>query len=393
MADSDVASAAASGAATGGALGSVAGPVGIGIGAAAGAIAQGIGAWIGSSKAEAASKQEIAALQNIQNKVQNEWQNPQFDSTPLTPQEMTLLQKYVPQTAQYIQEKAPTMMTGIGQQQSIGAQKEALGALQQLSQTGFDPASRAAMEQASFQADQGAKAQRQQVLNQLAARGVTGQEVLSTMGGQQSIDAQARQAYLQSVQDAQQRRMQAIQQYAGLATNMRGAAAQQEQYNTGTQNAFNQRAAMSLREWQQNNVNAQNAAQQYNINSAQNIANQNVATSNQFAQYNQEQKNRLAQLAAQSGNQKLQTIAGLMSQQGQVRAGETAAQGQALGAGIGALGQVASSVPVMASQAQQAQSVTDYNNAKANALNTQTNGTKVASNNPYDTSEEEEQYA
>lgn len=296
-------------------------------------------AYVGAQASEDATEADLEALQAIMDRVDTQWTDPQFDKTPFTPEEMRVLDKFVPEVSQFVAEKAPVLIQGAGQQEYIQSQKEALNTLKQLSQSGFDPATQAAMEQARFQSDQASKAQRSQLLSQLAARGVTGQEVVSSLGQQQDLDTQARQAYLQAAQQGQARRMQALQEYANLAGQMRGSAAQQEQANVGIMNDFNQRATMSRRQWENQKTQQANEARLLNIQQAQQIANQNVQARNTAAQFNKDRADRIAQIAAASKNQKLQTIADLMDAQRKAESAGILREGQNMAQGISGLGQ------------------------------------------------------
>lgn len=297
-----------------------------------------------------ASAEEVARLQEIMKKVEEGWQSPTLDTTPITPQELKLLQKYVPTVAQRTEEAAPHMLTGKGQQESITAQRDALQQLQARAAGGQDATFDAQRELASTQAAQDLKGQRENILRESARRGLggSGQEILAQMAAAGNAENMARQESLQGAQAADQRRIQALQQMTGLAGTMRGQAAQQEQSNADILNSFNQRAAARKQAYDQYVADQQNQAAMRNIGEQQRIAEANARNTYAAATRNQDIANQAATARAALANQKLQTIAGMgrgvsdAQRAGTVDAARAQAGGQsAIGgtvANVGALG-------------------------------------------------------
>jgi hypothetical protein len=213
--------------------------------------------------------------------------------------------------------------------------------------TGEDVASRAAQEQANFRAAQQARANRQQLLQQLAQQGVagTGQEVIAAQAGEQAIADQARQAALEAQQQAQGRRMSALQQMAGIGQNMQQMGARQEEANVGALNDFNQRATMSRRAWEQYRTGLLNEAQAMNLRAQQNTANQNVDLRNKGYLATRERQDMIEDSLTRARNRKVETQADLMSKQGAVRAEGISDAGKAQASGMGALASGIAAVP------------------------------------------------
>ena len=330
--------------ATGAAAGTAVAPgIGTAIGAGVGLLGGLISYKAANDLAETsknASKEELAALKEIMSKVESQWETPSLDTTPLTPQETKLLQKYVPSVAQYTAENAPHILTGKGQQESITAQRDALQQLQARAAGGQDATFDAQRELASTQAAQDLKGHRENILRESARRGLggSGQEVLAQMAAAGNAEQMARQESLQGAQAADQRRIQALQQMTGLAGTMRGQAAQQEQSNADILNSFNQRSAVRKQAYDQYVADQKNQATLRNIQEQQRISEANAGNAYAAAVRNQNAANVAATTRAANANQKLQAIAGMgQNVAGAQRAGTVdAAKSDA--AGLGAIG-------------------------------------------------------
>lgn len=260
--------------------------------------------------ASAEEQERIAAA--IQ-KLEQGWKNPELDTAAITPEELVLLQKYTPKIAQFTQESAPHLLRGIGQQESISAQQQALRQLQAQSVVGGDEISRAQQAAATTQAQQALAGERANILREMAARGTLGggQEVLAQMAAAGQAEQMARQEGLSAAAQEAQRRQEALRQMASLAGNMRGQAAQQEQTNVDILNSFNQRATMRKQAYDQYKAAQENDAQLRNLSESQRVYEANKQAAYQAAIRNQALKNQAASQRAQSANELLQATTGL----------------------------------------------------------------------------------
>lgn len=174
------------------------------------------------------------------------------------------------------------------------AQMKALSQFGSLSKTGLSMEDRAAFNELRRKTQQDAEAKRQQVLQQMQARGLggSGAELIAQLqAGQSGAEMQAQAGDNLSAQ-ASQRALQALSQYGNLAGNVRT-----QDYDVDSAKA---QAADELKRFdvsnqvarQQRNVSAKNQAQQYNLDTAQDVANKNTATANA-------EKERQAQAARQ----------------------------------------------------------------------------------------------
>ena len=225
----------------------------------------------------------------------------------------------------------PSAMEGVKVDPALRqAQMNALARIQQIGEEGGMTATdRARL--AQIQAEQAAatKGQEGAIMQNLAARGLSGgmSEMVSRQLAAQGEANRAAQQGLDVKAQAEQRALQALMQSGQL-----GGQIEQQQFGQAAQIAqakdlINRFNAQNLQNVQSQNVQARNAAQQYNAAQKQAIANQNVAGRNQAQMYNiglpqQQYQNQLARATGQ---------AGAAQAQGQAAAQQAAGQMQFLG--------------------------------------------------------------
>lgn len=255
---------------------------------------------------------------------------------------------YVPEIAKFIPEATPQRVAEAGTAGERQAQKQALQQYGRLAETGYDPIAAAQQEQALTASAAQASAARQAALREAAQRGMagTGLDVLSGMGAAEQAAVGGRQAALQAQAEAGQRRMQALGAYGTLAGQMRQQGAQTEQANVNIMNAFNERMARNLNQYNQYVAEMQNQAQQQNRAEQQRRAEMNVGLANQQMLMNV-QAQRQAQEARRAAQERMYgTKYGIQSGLGELRgkmAGqELGAQTAAWGQGMGALSKLGS---------------------------------------------------
>lgn len=188
----------------------------------------------------------------------------------------------------------------------LEAQREYLGKVSQLADTGLSEVDAAALEKATNVASQKAKAGRDAALTQARARGVGGGGMEFVVGEQAAQDSyqDARQAaFDKAAQTAQQRALYQIA-YGDALSGQRDQGFRAESTNKGIINDFNKL-----------NTGAKNAASQYNIENAQ-----------RGKQVNNENRARYAEGVAR------------------VKAGQAAADQDAMNAGIGAVSNAGTSL-------------------------------------------------
>jgi hypothetical protein len=225
--------------------------------------------WYNSKQAQNASESERERIAGLLNSIKD----PNFDERNINPEDVALLQKYVPETAPYIKEIAPQTVQAMSQGAVQGreAQMQSLGMFQKLMQQGYDP--QTAMEMA--RAQRGASAEATSARNTAQAeanrRGFGGGPSFYQAGASQAGQDRMAQLQSQALADASQRRMQAAGQAATLGGDIRASDINLERGNIDIINAYNQRMANSQQDWANQGANVRNAANLRNIGEEQRI--------------------------------------------------------------------------------------------------------------------------
>jgi hypothetical protein len=163
------------------------------------------------------------------------------------------------------------------------AQVEALTSMQRRAKVGLSAEDRAALNQVRTEVQRDAEAKRQQVLQQMQARGMGGSGaalVAQLQAGQDAQNLASQQSDTQMAQ-AQQRALQALGQSSGMASDIRGqdfGVSQAKASAIDERNRFLQQNSIAR---QQRNVGALNEAQFQNLREQQRIADANIQQSNQ----------------------------------------------------------------------------------------------------------------
>jgi hypothetical protein len=261
--------------------------------------------------AQGAYQDQIKALID---RIQNEWNLPKYDQTPLTQQEYTLLNTYAPQVAGFVQQEAPQLLANVSNE-GTQAQSQALNQLSDLSKTGVDAGTKAQYEEANMSADQALRSNRANALNLLAQRGLgsSGATLNADIGAGIGAADQQRRAALQAAADASQRKVQAIQGLGSLGSQIAGQQQQKDEFNANTLNQYNQLLANRRQQYENYAAQTQNQANMYNQQQAQGIANANTGIANQTNLANRQRQDQIESERANLLNQRLQLEAGLQS--------------------------------------------------------------------------------
>jgi hypothetical protein len=217
-------------------------------------------------------------------------------------------------------------------------QKSVLAQLGQLGKVGLGAEDRASLNQVRQGIQRDAEAKRQQVMQQMASRGMggSGAELMSQLSAGQAAAEQASQQSDQIMAQAAAARRGALQQHADLASGVRSQDFGVNQAKATAIDERNRFLAQNTIARQRQNVGALNTAQQANLAEQQRIADANAAMQNA-------EKQRQATAQQQTYNDKLKWAAGASGQQQNLADyhGETAAaKAQAqkdIGSGIGGI--------------------------------------------------------
>lgn len=213
------------------------------------------------------SDEQYARDKQLGEEMQRKMQAPPGTAEPITFEEYEYAQKYNPQIATFVEENKPELVKEAKSQYEIAKQRQGLNEFDRLSRTGTDVIADAQREEALFDADARAKSRQASILRDRANRGLggSGDELLAQLDSSQDAQVGARQASLDAVKQAEARRLGALGNMTGLASNIRGQNMQVEQNNANVMNSFNQRMANSKNLYNQGVANTNNQAQQFNI--------------------------------------------------------------------------------------------------------------------------------
>lgn len=240
-----------------------------------GSIAQ----WQNSQQAARASADERDRMQGIIDAMKD----PNFDPRDFTSEQYAVASKYVPQLANYIEEKAPqTVQATAAGEAGREAQLSALGRLKTLSETGEDLQSQVLRQKALGDAAAQNQAQQATIRQNAAQRGLGGsglefmQSMMAQQGSNQAASHNAQDAALQ----AYQTRLDAMKNSASLGGDIRQSDMSEQARNAQIINDYNQRKAAEANRYQQYVANANNQGQLYNLGNQQRIAEANVGLRN-----------------------------------------------------------------------------------------------------------------
>lgn len=236
--------------------------------AAASIISAGV-QWYNSNQANQASERERERIAGLLNSIKD----PNFDERNINPEDVALLQKFVPETAPYIKEIAPQTVQALSQGAVQGreAQMQSLGMFQKLMQQGYDPQTAMELARAQRGASAEATSARQTAQAEANRRGFGGGPSFYQAGASQAGQDRMAQMQSQALADASQRRMQAAGQAANLGGDIRASDINLERGNIDIINAYNQRMANSQQDWANQGANVRNAANLRNIGEEQRI--------------------------------------------------------------------------------------------------------------------------
>ena len=256
-----------------------------------------------------------------------------------TPEALSYLGNFTPEELQ-----ATGLPAGVINLAMRQKQLQAIGGIEELSQTGLSAIDRAALAEIQNQIATQERGQRESILQNMAQRGLagSGQELAAQLQGSQAASQLASQQGMQQAAQAQRARMQALSSLSEMAGGIEQTDFQREQQRQAAQDAINQF-----------NVQNRNVAGLRNLQTQQDLANLNVQERNRIAQANidlenqqrlQNQVNRpLAQYGLQSqyASGISQGLGGIGQTQTQQQLANQQAMMQGLGTGLNVGGSLA----------------------------------------------------
>lgn len=256
-----------------------------------------------------------------------------------TPEALSYLGNFTPEELQ-----ATGLPSGVINQAMRNKQLQALGGIEELSQTGLSAIDRAALTEIQNQIASQERGQRESILQNMAQRGLSGsgQELAAQLQSSQAASQQASTQGMQQAAQAQRARVDALSNLANLSSGIEQTDFQREQQKQAAQDAINQF-----------NVQNKNVAGLRNLQTQQDIANINAQERNRIAQANIDLENRqrlqnqvnrpLAQYGLQTeyASGLSQGIGGVGQIQTQQQLANQQAMSQGLGTGLSVGGGVA----------------------------------------------------
>lgn len=256
-----------------------------------------------------------------------------------TPEALAYLGNFTPEELQ-----ATGLPAGVINQAMRNKQLQALGGVEQLSQTGLSAIDRAALSEIQNQIAAQERGQRESILQNMAQRGLSGsgQELAAQLQSSQAASQLASTQGMQQAAQAQQARVNALTNLSNMASGIEQTDFQRQAQKAQAQDVINQF-----------NVQNRNTAGLRNLQTQQDIASMNAQERNRIAQANadlanqQIMQNKVNRPLAQYGLQSQYTsaigqgIGGVGQTQTQQQLANQQAMSQGLGTGLTVGGTVA----------------------------------------------------
>ena len=256
-----------------------------------------------------------------------------------TPEALSYLGNFTPEELQ-----ATGLPSGVINQAMRQKQLQAIGGVEELSQTGLSAIDRAALTEIQNEIATQERGQRESILQNMAQKGLSGsgQELAAQLQASQSASQLASQQGLQRAAQAQRARVDALSNLSNMATGIENTDFQRQAQKTQAQDVINQF-----------NTQNRNVAGLRNLQTQQDLSTMNAQEKNRIAQANidlmnrQMVENKINRPKAQYGLQSdyasslSQGIGGIGQTQTQQQLANQQAMSQGLGTGLTVGGGVA----------------------------------------------------
>ena len=256
-----------------------------------------------------------------------------------TPEALSYLGNFTPEELQ-----ATGLPSGVINQAMRQKQLQAIGGVEELSQTGLSAIDRAALTEIQNQIATQERGQRESILQNMAQRGLagSGQELAAQLQASQAASQQASTQGMRQAAQAQQARVDALSNLSNMATGIEGTDFERQAQKAQAQDVINQF-----------NTQNRNVAGLRNLQTQQDLSTMNAQERNRIAQANIDLENRqrlqnkvnrpLAQYGLQSeyASGLSQGIGGIGQTQTQQQLANQQAMSQGLGTGLSVGGGVA----------------------------------------------------
>ena len=256
-----------------------------------------------------------------------------------TPEALKYLGNFTPEELQ-----ATGLPSGVINQAMRQKQLQALGGVEQLSQTGLSAIDRAALTEIQNEIAMQERGQRESILQNMAQRGISGsgQELAAQLQSSQAASQLASQQGMQQAAQAQRARVDALSNLSNMATGIESTDFQRQAQKAQAQDVINQFNTQNT-----NVANLRNLDLQQNLQSEFDREKNRIAQANTDLMNKQITQNKINRPLAQYGLQSQYTsalgqgIGGVGQTQTQQQLANQQAMSQGLGTGLTVGGTVA----------------------------------------------------
>jgi len=211
----------------------------------------------------------------------------------LTPDQFSVIQKYNPQFAQYVEQKNPELVkrSAVGEE-GLAAQRNLLRKLMMTGNLEQDPELMQRFAEADRNAQIAAQSRQQALMQDFARRGQGGSgiQLAAQIGAGAEAMGRSAQQSQQAATEAYKNRLQQLMKSGDLGASMEQRDLSLQEKNADIINQFNQMTSKNYQNWLNQQADLANKAQMFNIGQQQDVADKNVNLQNAY-------KNNLANIA------------------------------------------------------------------------------------------------
>lgn len=200
---------------------------------------------------------------------------PEFQSRPLPKEAYRVIDKYEPEIAPFVAERAPELVqaTAAGEQ-GLAAQREALNRYRQIASSGYDPILAQQLMEAQRAAQAQAESRQQNVMQDFARRGQLGSGIQAAQelgAGAGAMEDLSRASY-RAAAEQYANQLRALGSSAELGGSIRGQDINEQTRNTDILNRFNRESSAAYRDYLTRSAQLKNEAQLRNLEERQRIS-------------------------------------------------------------------------------------------------------------------------
>lgn len=249
--------------------------------------------YMNSKDAQRLSEAERKKLEEMLAKIED----PQFDTSDITPEEYRVVSRYVPEVANFVAEERPEIVQLASEDAKRGrsAFREGLMALQRAATDATER--NLSIDEALSAAREESGARDASIAQSFAARGVGGgglEALLRANAGQQGAKTAA-EVTRRATRDSMRSQLENMVRAAEMGRTLTEDERRTEEGNVGIINSWNQRDAAAKRNFAQTAADTRNDAQRMNVNMDNEVGFKNTSARNAAKEEGVGRRNTLAQ--------------------------------------------------------------------------------------------------